>query len=93
MIKLKIGFKNVSLASIKSLSEKFDEAVEEGAAEAKKLDADVEELIDRNRHNQEVLVIYEREIPELRKQVADLGLLKSSLERKCYRNDKKRLNK
>ncbi len=85
------GFKDVSLESIKELSDKFDKALEENDSENEELDADIEELVERNKHNHQVLIIYEREIPELKKQVADLSLLQSSLENKCdyYRNEKR----
>ena len=57
------------------------------------MDSEVLDLSERNAYNQQILVIYEREIPELRKQIKDLELLQSSLETKCNYYQKSKLRK
>ena len=81
------------MENIQKLADRFEEALAESNEYSAKIDSDVEDMIERNTYNQEILVIYEREVPELRKQIKDLNLLKSSLQTECNYSRKKKLRK
>ena len=84
----------MSAESLLALNVKLDEILANSNAYLD-LDGDIEELVERNKHNQQVLVIYEREIPELRKHVDDLTIMKSNFKLSCdyYKSSKKKLRK
>lgn len=77
----------VTIEKIKELSDRFDKYLD-AQNNYEDIDNDISDLDERNQFNQETLVIYEREIPLLKKQIKDLEILKSSLVKECnyYRN-------
>lgn len=83
----------VTMETITTLELKFDEILNQSDENDELLDSDVHDLTERNAYNQQLLVIYEREIPELRKQITDLQLLQSSLDAKCNYYLKRKLRR
>lgn len=81
------------METITTLELKFDEILNQSEEKDELLDSDVQDLTERNAYNQQLLVIYEREIPELRKQITDLQLIQSSLDNKCNYYLKKKLRR
>ena len=70
-------------ADIKVLTQQFEDAINESSLMAQ-VESTLEDMIERNSHEQQVLVIYEREIPEIRKQIDELTRLESNLKHiKC----------
>ena len=81
--------KEVTMGKIKELSDRFDKYLK-SQNNYQDIDDDINDLDERNQFNQQTLVIYEREIPLLKKQIKDLEILKSSLVKECnyYRTRK-----
>ena len=70
-------------ADIKVLTQQFEDAINESSLMAQ-VESTLEDMIEQNSHEQQVLVIYEREIPEIRKQIDELTRLEASLKNiKC----------
>lgn len=83
----------VTEETVRELESKFEDILNQSEESVELLDSDMEDITERTAYHQQLLVIYEREIPELRKQITDLQLLQSSLDAKCNYYLKRKLRR
>ena len=79
----------ITKKDIDDLTKQFNEAITENNL-LDGVDSQLFDLSERNQYDQQVIIMYEREIPELKKQIEELTMIESKLEKKCnfYRSRK-----
>jgi len=67
-----------------NLRKRFEEAMNE-VESLSNVDSQIAELQERHDQNNEKLKYYERQIPQLKQQIADLTLLRASIQTSCIK--------
>lgn len=67
-----------------NLRNRFEEAMRE-VESLSNVDTQIAELQERHDQNTEKLKYYERQIPQLKQQIADLTLLRTSMQNSCIK--------